>query len=346
MIKLIEFISSFENLNLKELIFKELHLLSVLVGVLMLVILLKWLINSKSRRRPCLGVSSLAFFERKRLFLRRLPEILFIFGTLFLIAALLNPVLPLIKNKKNIEAKEIMIILDFSETMTHKWGEYDYERIENEEDLTKLDIEKKYVIKFVKSRRNDAVGLIVYSKNAYLTSPLTRDHQSLISLIKLFKVNYNDMAGWSTIIPNEIYTATGDALFLADEYLKKYGKSKEKIIVLFTDGRTNMGSDPIDALRKISGSGFKVFLLGVDFNAEHLAEDVKNITGGEYFSVGTEEEFQEAVSFIDRWTGKNKMTVDEYIVDRPQYFYFAFIALVIFIFVLFLKNLHYFRDLL
>lgn len=325
-------------------VFRDPSPLLFLACTLILVLFLKWLINLKSKRRASLGVSSLAFLEKKGSFWKRLPEALFILGIILLILVLLNPVLPLVKDKKQIEGKEIMIILDCSESMTHKWKEHTAE--ESEE--TRWDIERRYVIKLIERRKNDNVGLIVYSANPYVTSPLTQDHQNLISLIKLFKIRHGEMNHWNNIIPDEIHTATGDALFLANEYLNEYGKAKEKIIVLFTDGVVNQGREPEDALKEIRKSGFKVILLRVDFRsgAESLIEAVKEIAGGEDFSINAEEDFKKAVDFIDRRTGRNRMIVNEYIVDKPQYFYFGFIALVLFVLALFLKRLYLFRDLL
>jgi len=81
---------------------------------------------------------------------------------------------------------------------------------------------------------------------------------------------------------------------------------------------------------------------------ELAAVIVEGIMGdrGFSFKVDTEEDFKQAVDFLNKWTGKNKMTIDEYTVDEPRFFYFAFSALVLFILVLFLKHLHFFRDLL
>lgn len=334
-------------------VFKELSLLPLFLGILFLVIAWKKIKNLKSKRRISLGVSSLALFKRNKSLWRYLPETLFIVGIFFIIIVLLDPVLPLIKNKKKIEAKGIMIVLDFSESMTHEWKklEIDYTKTEEEKDLTKLDIERKYVIKFIESRKNDLVGLIVYSDNAYIVSPLTQDHQNLIALLQLFRIHPQGRDWYDTIIPGEIYTATGEALFLANGHLVKYGRVKEKIISLFTDGETNTGRKPKEALKEIKKSGFKVFVLGVDYGsfgdaAELLAKDVKEITKGGFFPIDTEEDFKKAVNFIDKWTGKNTISVDEYIVNQPQYFYFALCALIALILAFVLKNLPFFRDLL
>ena len=342
--KLIEFISSFKNLNLKEIVFRETSILPFLIGSLILIILLKWYLNTKSKRRAGLGVSSLAFFKQKRLFWRHLPEILFLSGIVLLIFALLNPVLPLVKNKKNIIAKEIMLVLDCSSSMESGWGGYNYYQSENQFSLTKLEVEIKHVIGLIETRKHDVLGLIIYSDNPYLLSPFTDDYSLLTADLKLI-INM----GLREVLPNEGMTATGEALLLANEYLKEYGQSKERIVILFTDGESNAGRDPKEAFQEILKSGFKVFILGIDYygssEAADLAEKARKTNGG-FFSIDTEQDLKQAVVAIDRLVGKNKITVDEYSVDDPQYFYFVFSALILFVLSFFLKHLPYFRDLL
>jgi len=332
-----------------ELVFRNLDILPFLAVSLILVVFLKWLINRKSRRRAVLGVSSLALFKKKKLFWRRLPEILFFLGAISLIIALLEPALPLVKDKKEIKAKEIMIVLDLSASMTDIWNNSWMARryIRSTNYLLKINVEIKYVVKLIKSRKNDALGLIVYSDNVYLTSPLNyRDHQSLASLVELFGL---DVSEKRFPITGEGSTATGEALFFANDYLKEYGKSSERIIVLFTDGESNYGRDPEEAFKEIKESGYRLFVLGIGyynhFSAQELAQFARETKGG-FFAIDSESDFQKAVYSIDRLVGKNRIVVDEYIVDAPQYFYFSLVALALFVFALFLKNLHYFRDLL
>ena len=200
-----------------------------------------------------------------------------------------------------------------------------------------------YIAK-IETRKHDVLGLIIYSDNPYLLSPFTDDYSLLTANLKLI-INM----GLRKVLPNEGMTATGEALLLANEYLKEYGQSKEKIIILFTDGESNAGRDPKEAFQEILKSGFKVFILGIDYygssEAADLAEKARKTNGG-FFSIDTEQDLKQAVVAIDRLVGKNKITVDEYSVDDPQYFYFVFSALILFVLSFFLKHLPYFRDLL
>lgn len=339
--KLIEFFNSFKNLNFKDWIFKDLNLLPFLAGAFLLVLFLKLLIYSMGKRKIGLGVSSLALFSKKKSLLRHIPELLFILGVVVLILVLLNPVLPLLKHKKNIATKDIMIVLDFSSSMENFWygsGEYNY---------SKLEVELGYVIKFIETRKDDFLGLIVYSSNPYLANPLNyKDHESLIGLLKLFGVS---IVKSIDLIPGETQTATGEALLLANEYLKEYGQSKQRTIVLFTDGESNLGRSPEAAFEEIKKSKFRVFVLGINYYTDPSAQQLAQMaieSGGNFFPIENENNLREAVYSIDRLVGKNQITIDEYVVDDPQYFYLGFVCLVLFILALCLKHLHYFRDLL
>lgn len=327
----------------KELAFRSLNLLPYLAGALILVIILRLLINLKSKRGACLGVSSLAFFKRKRFILRFLPEHIFVLATAVLILALLSPVLPITKNKQNIQSKDIMIVLDCSATMldfgTYYTGEGE---VVSQFNMPKVNVAIKYIIKFLGSRKDDGVGLIVYSDYAYLSSPLNfLDHQSLVSLMGLLNLQ--------EIIHGEGSTATGEALDLANRYLEIDGKSRERAIVIFTDGESNTGVAPQDIFPKIKASGFKLFVFGIDYFDESSAQALAQFaqeSGGGLFPIHKEDDFKTAVYSIDRMVGRNQTTVDEYKIDEPRYFYFAFVSLVLFVIAMCLKHLHYFRDLL
>ena len=346
--KLVEFINSFKDINFKELAFRSLNLLPYLAGALILVIILRLLINLKSKRGACLGVSSLAFFKHKRFILRFLPEHIFVLATAVLILALLSPVLPITKNKQHVQSKDIMIVLDCSATMFSTGIYYTGQgEVASPYGMLKVSVAIKYIVKFLESRKDDGVGLIVYSDYAYLSSPLNfLDHQSLISLIKLSEVKASSTG---VIIPGEGSTATGEALALANTYLEIDGKSRERAIVIFTDGESNCGVNPEDIFPKIKASGFKLFVLGIDYfnesSAQALAQFAKE-SGGGFFPIQSEDDFKTAVYSIDRMVGRNQTTVDEYKIDEPRYFYFAFVSLVLFVIAMCLKHLHYFRDLL
>lgn len=349
--KLIEFILSFQDLEFKEIIFRDLNFLPFLLGILIVVLLLGILIKRKSKRRTSLGVSSLTFFKPRKQWLDYLLNGLFFVSMGLLIISLLNPVLPLVKNKKQILAKEIMIVLDFSSSMTNRWREageeYDYNYNYNEDSVLKIDVEIKYVVKFINSRENDGIGLFVYSENPYLVSPLNYDdHQAVVSLIKLFgvKVGY-----YRDLIPGEGLTATGDALFAVDNYFQQYGRSKEKITVLFTDGQSNRGRNPEEFFKE-QKSGARVFVLGVNYSSDYgsgaiLAQEAES-SGGGYFSIDSERGFEQAVNAIDQLIGDNRIVVDEYVVDKSFYHYFAFIGLALLMLIFCLKNLPFLRDLL
>jgi Ca-activated chloride channel family protein len=88
------------------------------------------------------------------------------------------------------------------------------------------------------------------------------------------------------------------------------GSNTSAVIVLLSDGRTNVGVDPLDAARLAADRGVRVFTVGfgtaeggmVDFGGgwmrtqldEETLEAIASITGGRYFNAQTEADLRSA----------------------------------------------------
>ena len=75
---------------------------------------------------------------------------------------------------------------------------------------TRLTATKDAIKSFVASRRDDRVGLVVFSDNAYVISPLTFDHEYIIRYVDLID---------DQLLRGEGMTAIGDGLALANSML-------------------------------------------------------------------------------------------------------------------------------
>lgn len=150
----------------------------------------------------------------------------------------------------------------------------------------------KYVAKqFVKNRRGDRLGLILFGSSAYLQTPLTFD---------LTTVNY--MIDDATIGLAGGETAIGDAIGLAIKRFHKTPKSS-RVLILLTDGANNAGVlGPIKAAELAKDSGVKIYTIGLGADqliirsllgsqivnpSEDLDEGtlkkIAEITGGQFF---------------------------------------------------------------
>ena len=113
------------------------------------------------------------------------------------------------------------------------------------------------VAKFIKNRPNDRIGLVAFSAEPYLMSPLTLDHDWLLQNLDRLR-------------PGMIKdgTAIGSALAASVNRLRDQ-KSKSKLVVLLTDGQNNAGKiDPALAAQAAQTLGVKVYTIGVGTKGE------------------------------------------------------------------------------
>jgi Ca-activated chloride channel family protein len=142
---------------------------------------------------------------------------------------------------------DIVVALDLSGSMTTQ----DY--IENGQGVSRFDMAKSVLEKFVQERPNDRIGLVVFAAQAFIASPMTLDHDYLLANIDRLEIG--------TI--NSDATAIGDGLTTALNRIRDL-KSKSKIIVLMTDGGNNSGRiDPITAAQAAQALGVKVYTIGL-----------------------------------------------------------------------------------
>jgi len=126
---------------------------------------------------------------------------------------------------------------------------------------------------FVKNRRGDRIGLVVFASEAYLKFPLTLDHATVVrqldSLVLDNMERRHDRDGCiNNCTINGERTAIGDALSKAFKRLEK-SDGRGKLIVLITDGNDNASKlKPMDVASYIGSQpdgarpGLYTFLVG------------------------------------------------------------------------------------
>jgi Ca-activated chloride channel family protein len=209
---------------------------------------------------------------------------------------------------------------------------------------TRLDAVKVALKSFVSRRRDDRIGLVVFSDNAYVVCPLTFDHQYL--------QHYIDMVD-DRILEGEGQTAIGDGLALANYVLYKQATADShghQVVVLFTDGETNRGRDPLDVLEESRQADIRVHVVGVDLEKEvkekPAVQALMNTivqNGGRYFNADSERELGTASRTIDQ-IEKGLLVSRVYVRDVPVYEWFAIPALVALCIVMGLRAVPYFVD--
>ena len=315
-----------------------------LVGAFVIIALLKWCVRWR------FAASTIVRFLGARVYrpsiVRRLPFAVLALSMLFLGAALLQPVIPYSQAEVESRGLDIVVLLDLSSSMQEEMGgaKRPAAAATTRRVRTRLEATKAAIRTFIRSRRDDRIGLVVFSDNPYVVSPLTFDHEYLL--------RYVDMID-DQILQNEGQTAIGDGLALSNYMLSrqaKEGSRGHQVIVLFTDGEYNRGRDPIEVLAESRDADIRVHVVGVDL-AEEVREKpaVRQLmttverNGGRHFNADSERDLLAASRAIDAME-KSRLVSKVYVQDVPVYEWFAVPALVCFVAGIGLRAIPYFVD--
>jgi Ca-activated chloride channel family protein len=213
----------------------------------------------------------------------------------------------------------------------------------------RLEASKDVAIEFISGRRNDRIGLVVFSGESFTQCPLTTDHAVLINLFKDIK---------SGMV--EDGTALGVGLANAVTRLKD-SEAISKVIILLTDGVNNRGAiDPITAAELAKAFGIRVYTIGVGtmgtapypqqdiFGRTHYVDmpveidentlqQIADITDGKYFRATDNNKLRQIYAEIDQLE-KSKINVKEFSRKEEQYLPFALAALVLLVLEFLLKK--------
>ncbi len=289
--------------------------------------------------------------------LRRAPAAV-VFAALLLAGfAFMQPVLPFAEDEVKSRGLDLVMVLDLSSSMQEPIGIQAMERAtgpiaegaapkhDQAAGKTRLEATKDAIRSLAAHRREDRLGLVVFSDHAYVVCPLSADHDYLD--------RYIDMVN-NELLTGEGMTAIGDGLALANLLLARQavaGESRGRSIVLFTDGENNRGRDPVDVLRESNAANIRVHIVGVDLETrvrqkpevERLVAAVQSY-GGRYFDANTAADLNAASRTIDG-IEKGVLTTKVYTRDVPVFPWFVIPALVCLGLAFALSTIPYFTDL-
>ncbi len=172
-------------------------------------------------------------------------------GILLLLLALARPQTGRTETEIVSQGVDIVLCLDTSGSMRALDFQLDGKRVD------RLAVVKKVVGEFIKRRKNDRIGMVVFGEYAFTQCPLTLDYGVLLSFLDRLEIG---MAGDTT--------ALGSGLATGVKRLKDLD-AKSKIIILLTDGRHNAGKiTPQTATELAKTYGIKVYTIGVGSEGE------------------------------------------------------------------------------
>jgi Ca-activated chloride channel family protein len=118
---------------------------------------------------------------------------------------------------------------------------------------TRIDVAKDVLIDFVRRRKTDRIGAVVFAKQAFVLSPPTLDYGLIASLVSRIELGVIDRSK----------TAIGDAVGTAVARMRR-SDARSKTVVLLTDGDSNEGViSPEYSARLAQKEGVRVYTVQI-----------------------------------------------------------------------------------
>ncbi len=301
------------------------YLLIIPIGILIWYILKHKSIYSNILFSDTSSISKRITLKQK---LRHLPYLMKILASILLIIAIARPQSSTNWEESTTQGIDIILAMDISGSMLARDLKPD-----------RLEASKNVAIEFIQKRKNDRVGLVIFSGESFTQCPLTTDHNVLVNLFKDVKSGMvNDG------------TAIGMGLATSINRLKD-SKAISKIIILLTDGVNNSGMvAPLTAAEIAQKFGIRVYTIGVGTQGfapypfqtpfgikyqdvevkidEETLQDIATLTNGKYFRATNNNSLKEIYEDIDKLE-KSKIEVTKFHKRSEEFVLFSLCALIL-----------------
>jgi Ca-activated chloride channel family protein len=234
------------------------------------------------------------------------------------------------------EGVDIILALDISGSM----------RAEDFKPKNRLIAAKEVIRDFVKNRKNDRIGLVVFAAHSFTQCPLTLDYGVLLNFLDNVKIGMIEDG-----------TAIGTAIVNCVNRLRN-SRAKSKVVILLTDGVNNYGKiDPITAARVAEAMNVRIYTIGVgkiggapipiehpilgriyarnpdgSLVLTHVDEDtlkqIAKITHSKYFRATNKKQLAQIYQEIGKLE-KTKIKVKQYMKYKELFNYFLIPAIIL-----------------
>ncbi|WP_438463764.1 vWA domain-containing protein [Marinomonas sp. PE14-40] len=201
----------------------------------------------------------------------------------------------------------------------------------NQQAVDRLQAAKQVLDRFIKERKGDRIGIIVFGSKAYLQAPLSYDLDTIAQLVNETQIGF---AGENTAI--------GDAIGLGIKRLANIDADK-RVMILMTDGANTAGRvKPDQAAQFAAKQGVKIHTIGIGAEQmisqgffgprvinpstdldEELLLKIADMTKGQYFRAKSTQELASIYATLDEL----EPTPGEDQWQRPKTTLFNMIAL-------------------
>lgn len=228
-------------------------------------------------------------------------RILFYLAWLCLITAMAKPMWIGDPVSLPTSGRDIMLAIDLSGSMANT------DFVLNGQRIDRLTAIKDVASDFIKRRKGDRIGLILFGTRAYVQTPLTFDLKTVQYMLNEAEIG---LAGKETAI--------GDAIGLAVKRLE--GRPADsRVLVLMTDGANTAGEvDPVKAAELAKELHLKIYTIGVGADSmevqtffgvrrvnpsadldEATLTKIASLTGGAYFRAKDTKGLEEIYKKLD-----------------------------------------------
>lgn len=302
--------------------------------LLIIPVMIAWYVWRLSSMEGELNFSTFGFMKGVKPSLKaRARHSLFvirIFAFAFIIAAIARPQSRSSWKNSKTEGIDIVMSVDVSLSMLAK----DFKP-------NRMEVAKDVMMDFIEARPNDRIGLVLFGGEAFTQCPITSDHKILKNMFEQVKAGMLDQG-----------TAIGLGLANAVARIKD-SKAKSKVIILISDGVSNMGEvAPITAGELAKTFGVRVYCIGVGSKGkalqpvaiyapgeyeydyvdveidEKVMSDISNMTGGKYFRATNKESLITISKEIDKM--EKTITSEKSFTNKAEHFLpFALIGAIL-----------------
>lgn len=301
-------------------------------GLLLIPALAFWYVRRHTAQTAEIRYSSLLpFADVRPTWRERLRHLPFVLRMLVLVALIIGLARPRTTSQAETvytEGIDIVLVFDISGSMLA-------------EDLrpNRIEAARQVMMDFIDGRKNDRIGLVIFSGESFTQCPMTLDYRVLKNQLRAVKQG---------II--EDGTAIGMAIAQAVNRLKD-SKAKSKVMILLTDGVNNRGEiDPLTATQIAHTFGIRIYTIGVGttrgeapypvqtpfgMRYQNMPVDVDEatltkiaeITGGQYFRATDNRTLKQIYNDIDEME-KTRIEVRAYRSYTELFYDWVWIGLI------------------
>lgn len=293
------------------------------------IFIFRWLVHFNFRQKFDIAFPSSAlhrwYFSG---ILRFVPHIFFALFVAMVIISLARPQKTSEKVESFVEGIDIVFALDISESMML-------------EDFSpnRLESAKKIMQQFIEGRKDDRIGVVIFSGAAYTLVPLTTDKGLLLQTISKIDPSAIDTGA----------TAIGHAIAVAVNRLNE-SFSGTKILILLTDGENTAGNiGPESAAKLAYAYNIKIYTIGIGNQGsvpygkdakgktlyvsssmdESSLQSIAKIGKGKYYKAGDENMLKHIMEKIDLYE-KGKIRETRFKDSKDYYQIFLMWGLLFF----------------